>query len=71
MGARGLLREYRSKGLAGELGLPVVIHCREAFEDCMGILADWGRADVPVVFHCFSGTRQEAQQVTLQGLPLL
>lgn len=39
--------------LAGELGKPVVIHCREAFGDLCGIL----RAYLPLrgVFHCFSG----------------
>lgn len=39
--------------LAGELGKPLVIHCREAFGDLCGIL----RAYLPLrgVFHCFSG----------------
>jgi TatD DNase family protein len=38
-------------GLASELGLPVVIHTREANDDTAAIL---GRHDGTVVMHCFS-----------------
>lgn len=50
--------------------LPVVIHCREAFEDLFRILdAEYavnGR-HAPGVLHCFTGTMQEAQQVIERG----
>jgi TatD DNase family protein len=42
--------------LARELGLPVVIHTREADEDTLAILREDGGAAVRGVFHCFTGT---------------
>jgi TatD DNase family protein len=41
-------------GLARELGLPIVIHTREATEDTFRIL-DEAAGDVRGVFHCFTG----------------
>ncbi len=53
--------------LAGELGKPVVIHCREAFADGLAILKNRqrsaGAAENRVVFHCFGGDRSEARAV--------
>ncbi len=43
--------------LAAELGLPVIIHDRDAHEDVLAILEDW-RAEgnsFPILFHAFSG----------------
>ncbi len=68
-------REYSDRGaqrqafrdhlrLAGESGLPVVIHCREAHEDCRRILAEEaGRRDLEgrIVMHCFGGTPEDAR----------
>jgi TatD DNase family protein len=42
--------------LARELGLPVVIHTREADEDTLDALREEGKGDVRGVLHCFSGT---------------
>jgi TatD DNase family protein len=42
--------------LARELGLPVVIHTREADEDTLNVLRDDGKGDLRGVLHCFSGT---------------
>lgn len=47
--------------LAGELGRPVIIHCREAVDDCLAILHKFPR--VRAVFHCFTGTSQEAGRI--------
>ena len=41
--------------LARELGLPIVVHTREADEDTVAILEDEGRGAVRGVFHCFTG----------------
>ena len=41
--------------LARELGLPLIIHTREAQEDTVTILMEEGAAEVGGVFHCFSG----------------
>lgn len=53
--------------LAGELSLPVVIHCREAMEDCLAVLDAWGHYDKVVVFHCFGGGAEEAESVLVRG----
>jgi TatD DNase family protein len=47
--------------LACELGLPVVIHTREADEDTLAILREDGGGAVRGVFHCFTGTSALAQ----------
>lgn len=39
---------------------PVVIHCRDAFEDTVAMLADHGFGHRRVVFHCFTGTAGDA-----------
>lgn len=41
--------------LARELGLPLVIHTREAQEDTIQILKDERSTEIGGVFHCFSG----------------
>jgi TatD DNase family protein len=47
--------------LAQELTMPVIIHCREAMDDCLAILKRF--ANVRAVFHCFTGTAEEARRV--------
>ena len=53
--------------LAGQEGLPVVVHCREAFADCMGILREWQNKQVNVVFHCFMEGVAELKEVLDRG----
>ena len=56
--------------LALECDLPVVIHCRNAFQDFFEILdAEYqvnGKC-APGVLHCFTGTLQEAEEVLKRG----
>lgn len=56
--------------LALECHLPVVIHCRNAFQDFFEILdAEYqinGRC-APGVLHCFTGTMAEAEEVLKRG----
>jgi TatD DNase family protein len=43
--------------------LPIIIHCREAWPDCLQILdEDWRGSGLGGIFHCYAGTMQEAQQ---------
>jgi TatD DNase family protein len=42
---------------------PVIIHCREAFDDLLPRLASSGLPADRFVFHCFSGTVEEARRV--------
>lgn len=43
---------------------PIVIHCREAFDDCFAIL---NGSEIPAVFHCFTGSGDEARRVLDAG----
>ncbi len=52
-------------GLAKAFSKPVVIHCREAVEDCLGVLRDF--PELKMVFHCFTGTVAEARQILDAG----
>jgi TatD DNase family protein len=47
-------------GLARELGLPIVVHTREADADTVDLLRSEGGGDVRGVFHCFTGDRRLA-----------
>jgi len=40
--------------VAQELKLPLVIHSREAAEDCIALLTENGAKDIGGVFHCYS-----------------
>ena len=54
--------------LAKDADLPVVIHCREAFSDFFKILDEVG--NTKGVLHCFTGTREEAEEVLKRGFYL-
>jgi TatD DNase family protein len=56
----------RQLDLAVETGKPVVIHCREAHPDLLGVLGEYPAVS-KVVFHCFSGTRAQAAQIVDRG----
>jgi TatD DNase family protein len=60
----------RQVALARDLGLPVVIHTREATADTFAILSEEGRGDVTGVFHCFSGDAVMAREALDLGFYL-
>jgi TatD DNase family protein len=49
--------------LAAEAGLPVVIHCRDAYEETLDILETEASAHTPVILHCFLGTMAHAERL--------
>jgi len=53
--------------IARPTDLPLVIHCREAFDDTISLLRQHGYADRPVVFHCFTGSAEDAKRVAKHG----
>lgn len=53
--------------LALELNLPIIIHCREAFEDCIRILDEEGGWSCGGVFHCYTGDLRSAQTIMKKG----
>ena len=54
-------------GLARRLGLPIVIHTREATEDTFRILEEESAGEVGGVFHCFTGDRAMAGRAIEAG----
>lgn len=52
---------------AKELGLPIVIHAREAFEPIFEILDEINDESLTGVFHCFTGTVEQANHVLSYG----
>jgi TatD DNase family protein len=46
---------------AKELDLPIVIHCREAFDEIFEILEDLKEEKLRGIFHCFTGNLEQAQ----------
>lgn len=59
-------RRFREQlDLAAELELPVIIHCRNAHADALGIIRAWqdsgGTKMNPGVFHSFSGEGEHAK----------
>jgi len=66
-------KENQRKAFAGQLAAaraidkPIIIHSREAFEDVADLLVDHGFRDRRVVFHCFTGTADEAAAIAERG----
>ncbi|UCD28661.1 MAG: TatD family hydrolase [Planctomycetota bacterium] len=53
--------------LAQQSGLPVIIHSRNAHDLVVRLLVKHGYVDRAVVFHCFSGTTDEAAELRAHG----
>lgn len=51
--------------LSRELKLPVIIHCRDAFQDAFQLLKEEKIADA--VFHCFTGNLAQAEECWNRG----
>lgn len=56
--------------LAKTHNLPVIIHCRDASDDCLKILDEHKNGALRGVVHCFSGTREIAEKCIDLGLYL-
>ena len=49
--------------LAAEAKLPIIIHCREAWSDCLNLLEEhWKPTGLGGILHCFSSTLEDAQR---------
>ncbi|MBQ2645078.1 TatD family hydrolase [bacterium] len=53
--------------LAKMNNLPILIHDREAHQDCFEILSEHVNGKIPVVMHCFSGSPEFAERCLKQG----
>lgn len=56
--------------LAKRHKLPIVIHCREAFDEIFEILKEEKSPDLFGIFHCFSGTYEQALQALSYNMKL-
>ncbi|MFZ1333593.1 MAG: TatD family hydrolase [Flavobacteriales bacterium] len=52
---------------AKELALPIVIHCRESFDETIAIVEEENDDRLRGVFHCFTGTPEQAARVVALG----
>ncbi|WP_273276542.1 TatD family hydrolase [Maribacter polysiphoniae] len=56
--------------LAKKHGLPIVIHCREAFEEVFEVLESEKGDDLYGIFHCFTGTLEQAKRAISYNMKL-
>lgn len=55
---------------AKSLKLPIVIHCRDAFDEVFEVLEQEQGDDLRGIFHCFTGNLEQAQKVISLGFYL-
>ena len=55
---------------AKEKKLPIVIHCREAFDEIFEVLETEKSDDLRGIFHCFTGTKEQALQAISYNMKL-
>ena len=55
---------------AKEKKLPIVIHCRDAFDEIFEILESEKSDDLRGIFHCFTGTLEQAKQAISYNMKL-
>lgn len=53
-----------------QYNLPIIIHSREATQDCIDIVQDKQNGHLKGIFHCFSGTLDEAKAIVDLGFYL-
>ena len=56
--------------LAKKYKLPIVIHCREAFEEIFEVLEQHEGDDLFGIFHCFTGTIEHAKRAISHNMKL-
>jgi len=56
--------------LAKKYKLPIVIHCRDAFNEVFEVLEIEKGKDLFGIFHCFTGTEEQAQQAISYNMKL-
>ena len=56
--------------LAKKYNLPIVIHCREAFDEIFEVLETEKDENLFGIFHCFTGTLEQAQKAISYNMKL-
>jgi len=61
----------RQLEIAARLGVPVVIHTRDAWEDTLEVLRrEWAARGLPCIMHCFTGNAEQAAECLNLGFYL-
>ncbi len=60
----------RQAGWAKSLGVPIVIHARESLDVCIELVREAQDGRLRGIFHCFTGTLEQARQVVDLGFHL-
>ena len=60
----------RQISLAREFALPIVIHCRDAFDEIFDVLESERHPGLRGIFHCFTGTEDQARRALGLGFKL-
>ncbi|TMM30061.1 TatD family deoxyribonuclease [Polaribacter aestuariivivens] len=55
---------------AKEKKLPIVIHCRDAFDEIFEVLETEKSDDLYGIFHCFTGTKEQAEKAISYNMKL-
>lgn len=56
--------------MARELSLPLIVHCREAQDDCLQVLDEHRDPQQTIIMHCFSGGADFAHECLRRGFYL-
>lgn len=56
--------------LALTYDLPVVIHCRDSIDENIALVEEYSSRSLRGVFHCFTGSLQQAEKILSQGFYL-
>ncbi len=56
--------------LAKKYKLPIVIHCRDAFDEVFEVLESEKDDDLFGIFHCFTGTKEQAERALSYNMKL-
>lgn len=56
--------------LAIKYRLPIIIHCRDAYQDVLEILKKYSPLEVGVVMHCYSGSLEFARELIKLGVKI-
>ena len=46
---------------------PIIIHCVRAQQEIMSMLRDWADPELPVIFHGYIGSKEQAEQIWKAG----
>ncbi|WP_019670672.1 TatD family hydrolase [Eudoraea adriatica] len=56
--------------LAKKYSLPIVIHCRDSFDEIFEVLEEEKSEDLFGIFHCFTGTEEQAKRALSYNMKL-